>query len=237
MSTFPELTCHSVEDLHIEHPRIAALHHQPGRYGHLWARGNSLIGKGTNATHLQSRSPKNGKKLRSRNVHWIWNNEPQPCDFSGRKRFINMACWIERTYCTWVENLDFMNDPEASTNKKNDDRHQRSISRDAAIILPTPCRTGRKDGWTRNRSETQRTNREKNGEICRWVPACPTYFIGRPYKCTGCPSRHHYRAERMGRHESDILTSTSLLSWKWPEEGILTRAEAKRTDVMFSLSK
>lgn len=36
VSTFPELTCHSVEDLHVlKYPRIAALHHQPGRYRHL----------------------------------------------------------------------------------------------------------------------------------------------------------------------------------------------------------
>lgn len=61
-----------------------------------------------------------------------------------------------------------MNDPEATD--KQEELTAMSISCDAAIILPNAMPNWPKDGWTRNRSETQRGT-EKIAEICRWVPA------------------------------------------------------------------
>ena len=57
---------------------------------------------------------------------------------------------------------------------------------------------------------------------------CPPYLLGGHTNVLVCPSRHHYRAERMGRmNPGHFDQHLAPFYEKDLEEGILTRAEAK----------
>ncbi|EKC48084.1 formate C-acetyltransferase, partial [human gut metagenome] len=71
VSTFPELTCHSVEDLHVLNTRkLQRYTISQEDIDTYEARGNSLLERAhPTRTHLQSRSQRMERSLRSRNVH------------------------------------------------------------------------------------------------------------------------------------------------------------------------
>ena len=150
VSTFPELTCHSVEDLHVLNTR------ELQRY---------TISQEDIDTYEREVIPYwKGRTQRER----IFNHVPKE--------------WKEAYEAGMF--TEFME------------------QRAPGHFCRTPCRTGRKDGWTRNRPETQRGTEKNSGNLPMGSCTCPPYLLGGHTNVLVCPSRHHYRAERMGRHES-----------------------------------
>ena len=94
-----------------------------------------------------------------------------------------------------------MNDPEATD--KQEELTAMSISCDAAIIFAERHAELAEKMAGQETDPKRKEELKKIAEICRWVPAhAPPYLLGGHTNVLVCPSRHHYRAERMGRHES-----------------------------------
>ena len=100
-----------------------------------------------------------------------------------------------------LRNLDFMNDPEATD--KQEELTAMSISCDAAIIFAERHAELAEKMAGRETDPKRKKGTEKNsGNLPMGSCTCPTYLLGGHTDVLVCPSRHHYRAERMGRHES-----------------------------------
>lgn len=95
VSTFPELTCHSVEDLHVLNTRELQRYTISQEDIDTYEREVIPYWKGApNANASSITFPKNGKKLTKQECSLnLWNNEP-PVILPWTEKFINMACWI-----------------------------------------------------------------------------------------------------------------------------------------------
>ena len=229
VSTFPELTCHSVEDLHVLNTRELQRYTISQEDIDTYEREVIPYWKGrTQRERIFNHVPKEWKEAYEVGMftEFMEQRAPGHTSLDGKVYQHGMLDLKERI-AHELKNLDFMNDPEATD--KQEELTAMSISCDAAIIFAERHAELAEKMAGQETDPKRKEELKKIAEICRWVPAhAPrTYWeaiqmywfvhLGTITELNGWDAMNpgHFDQHLAPFYEKDL------------EEGILTRAEAK----------
>ena len=229
VSTFPELTCHSVEDLHVLNTRELQRYTISQEDIDTYEREVIPYWKGrTQRERIFNHVPKEWKEAYEAGMftEFMEQRAPGHTSLDGKVYQYGMLDLKERI-AHELRNLDFMNDPEATD--KQEELTAMSISCDAAIIFAERHAELAEKMAGQETDPKRKEELKKIAEICRWVPAhAPrTYWeaiqmywfvhLGTITELNGWDAMNpgHFDQHLAPFYEKDL------------EEGILTRAEAK----------
>lgn len=229
VSTFPELTCHSVEDLHVLNTRELQRYTISQKDIDTYEREVIPYWKGrTQRERIFNHVPKEWKEAYEVGMftEFMEQRAPGHTSLDGKVYQHGMLDLKERI-AHELKNLDFMNDPEATN--KQEELTAMSISCDAAIIFAERHAELAEKMAGQETDPKRKEELKKIAEICRWVPAhAPrTYWeaiqmywfvhLGTITELNGWDAMNpgHFDQHLASFYEKDL------------EEGILTRAEAK----------
>ena len=229
VSTFPELTCHSVEDLHVLNTRELQRYTISQEDIDTYEREVIPYWKGrTQRERIFNHVPKEWKEAYEAGMftEFMEQRAPGHTSLDGKVYQYGMLDLKERI-AHELRNLDFMNDPEATD--KQEELTAMSISCDAAIIFAERHAELAEKMAGRETDPKRKKELKKIAEICRWVPAhAPrTYWeaiqmywfvhLGTITELNGWDAMNpgHFDQHLTPFYENDL------------KEGILTRAEAK----------
>lgn len=171
VSTFPELTCHSVEDLHVLNTRELQRYTICREDIDTYAREVIPYWKGrTQRERIFSHVPQEWKEAYELGMftEFMEQRAPGHTSMDGKVYKYGMLDLKERI-ARELENLDFMNDPEATD--KQEELTAMSISCDAAIVF-AERHAELAENMAKEEADPQRKEElNKIAEICRWVPA------------------------------------------------------------------
>lgn len=229
VSTFPELTCHSVEDLHVLNTRNLQRYTISQEDIDTYEREVIPYWKGrTQRERIFSHVPAEWKEAYETGMftEFMEQRAPGHTSLDGKVYKYGMLDLKERI-ARELEQLDFMNDPEATD--KQEELTAMSISCDAAIVFAERHAELSAQMAAEETDPKRRKELEKIAEICRWVPAhAPrTYWeaiqmywfvhLGTITELNGWDAMNpgHFDQHLAPFYEKDIA------------EGILTRRQAK----------
>lgn len=171
VSTFPELTCHSVEDLHVLNTRELQRYTICREDIDTYAREVIPYWKGrTQRERIFSHVPQEWKEAYELGMftEFMEQRAPGHTSMDGKVYKYGMLDLKERI-ARELENLDFMNDPEATD--KQEELTAMSISCDAAIVFAERHAELAEKMATEEADPQRKEELNKIAEICRWVPA------------------------------------------------------------------
>lgn len=171
VSTFPELTCHSVEDLHVLNTRELQRYTISREDIDIYAREVIPYWKGrTQRERIFSHVPQEWKEAYELGMftEFMEQRAPGHTSMDGKVYKYGMLDLQERI-ARELENLDFMNDPEATD--KQEELAAMSISCDAAILFAERHAELAEKMATEEADPQRKEELNKIAEICRWVPA------------------------------------------------------------------
>lgn len=171
VSTFPELTCHSVEDLHVLNTRELQRYTISQEDIDTYAREVIPYWEGrTQRERIFSHVPQEWKEAYELGMftEFMEQRAPGHTSMDGKVYKYGMLDLKERI-AHEVENLDFMNDPEATD--KQEELTAMSISCDAAIVFAERHAQLAEEMATKETDPQRQKELNKIAEICRWVPA------------------------------------------------------------------
>ncbi len=169
--TFPELTCHSVEDLHVLNTRELQRYTISEEDIQIYAREVIPYWKGrTQRERIFDHVPEKWKNAYEVGIftEFMEQRAPGHTSLDGKVYQFGMLDLKKRIACE-LENLDFMNDPEATD--KQEELTAMSISCDAAILF-AERHADLADEMSLTEKDPKRVAElRKIAEVCRWVPA------------------------------------------------------------------
>ena len=171
VSTFPELTCHSVEDLHVLNTRELQRYTISQEDIDTYEREVIPYWKGrTQRERIFNHVPKEWKEAYEAGMftEFMEQRAPGHTSLDGKVYQYGMLDLKERI-AHELRNLDFMNDPEATD--KQEELTAMSISCDAAIIFAERHAELAEKMAGRETDPKRKKELKKIAEICRWVPA------------------------------------------------------------------
>lgn len=169
--TFPELTCHSVEDLHVLNSRELQRYTISQEDIDIYAQEVIPYWKGrTQRERIFNHVPDNWKNAYEVGIftEFMEQRAPGHTSLDGKVYQYGMLDLKERI-ANELENLDFMNDPEATD--KQEELKAMSISCDAAILF-AERHADLADEMSLTEKDPKRVAElRKIADVCRWVPA------------------------------------------------------------------
>lgn len=171
VSTFPELTCHSVEDLHVLNTRELQRYTISQEDIDTYAREVIPYWKGrTQRERIFNHVPKEWKEAYEVGMFTEFMEQRAPGHTAldakvYRYGLLDLKERIQKN----IESLDFMNDPEATD--KQEELQGMAISCDAAILFANR-HADLADEMSMTEKDPKRTAELRRiAEVCRWVPA------------------------------------------------------------------
>ena len=171
VSTFPELTCHSVEDLEVLRTRDLQRYHISQEDIDTYAREVMPYWQGrTQRERIFSHVPKEWEEAYGAGMftEFMEQRAPGHTVMDG-KIYQTGLLDLKARIANEIENLDFMNDPEATD--KQEELMGMSISCDAAIIFAERHADLAEKMAAEESDATRNKELLKIAEICRWVTA------------------------------------------------------------------
>lgn len=171
VSTFPELTCHSVDDLQVLNTRELQRYTISQEDIDTYEREVIPYWKGrTQRERIFSHVPQEWKEAYELGMftEFMEQRAPGHTSMDGKVYQYGMLDLKERI-AHELEKLDFMNDPEATD--KQEELTAMSISCDAAIVFAERHAELAEQMATEETDSQRREELKKIAEICRWVPA------------------------------------------------------------------
>ncbi len=169
--TFPELTCHSVEDLHVLNTRELQPYKISDEDIATYEREVIPYWEGrTVRERIFSHVPDTWKKPYLAGVFTEFMEQRAPGHTTLDKKvyqygLLDLKAQIEEE----IKNLDFLNDPEATD--KQDELRAMSISCDAGIVFAERHADLAEKMAAEETNEQRKAELLKIAEVCRWVPA------------------------------------------------------------------
>ena len=199
--TFPELTCHSVEDLHILNTRELQRYTISQEDIDTYEREVIPYWKGrTQRERIFSHVPKEWKEAYEVGMftEFMEQRAPGHTALDGKVYQYGLLDLKKRIEGE-LSALDFMNDPEATD--KQEELTAMSISCDAAILLAERHADLADEMSLRERSPPcRRAEEDRRGMPPGSRPRSP-YLLGSDPDVLVCPSRYDHGAEWLGCHE------------------------------------
>lgn len=169
--TFPELTCHSVEDLHILNTRELQSYTISREDIDTYAREVIPYWKGrTQRERIFNHVPRNWKEAYEAGIFTEFMEQRAPGHTSlDAKVYQYGLSDLKEKIAKELRNLDFLNDPEATD--KQEELTGMSISCDAAILFAERHAELAEEMALTEKDPLRAAELRKIAEICRWVPA------------------------------------------------------------------
>lgn len=169
--TFPELTCHSVEDLHILNTRELQRYTIPAEDIDTYAREVIPYWKGrTQRERIFNHVPQPWKEAYEIGIftEFMEQRAPGHTSMDGKVYQYGLLDLKERIANELTE-LDFLNDPEATD--KQEELTAMSISCDAAILFAERHADLAEEMASTEKDPRRADELRKIASVCRWVPA------------------------------------------------------------------
>lgn len=169
--TFPELTCHSVEDLHVLNTRELQRYTICQEDIDIYEKEVIPYWEGrTQRERIFSHVPQEWKKAYEVGVftEFMEQRAPGHTALDGKLYQYGLLDLKERI-AKELQGLDFMHDPEATD--KQEELTAMSISCDAAILFAERHADLADEMSVREKNPRRATELRKIAEVCRWVPA------------------------------------------------------------------
>lgn len=169
--TFPELTCHSVEDLHILNTRKLQRYTISEEDIDTYAREVIPYWKGrTQRERIFNHVPEDWKKAYETGMFTEFMEQRAPGHTSLDSKVYRYGLLdLKEKIALQLERLDFMNDPEATD--KQEELTAMTISCDAAILFAERHADLAEEMSLIEKDLKRAAELRKIAEICRWVPA------------------------------------------------------------------
>ena len=171
VSTFPELTCHSVEDLHVLNTRELQRYTISQEDIDTYAREVIPYWKGrTQRERIFNHVPKEWKEAYEVGMFTEFMEQRAPGHTAldakvYRYGLLDLKERIQKN----IESLDFMNDPEATD--KQEELQGMAISCDAAILFANRHADLADEMSMTEKDPKRAAELRRIAEVCRWVPA------------------------------------------------------------------
>ena len=171
VSTFPELTCHSVEDLHILNTRELQRYTISQEDIDTYEREVIPYWKGrTQRERIFNHVPKEWKEAYEAGMftEFMEQRAPGHTALDGKVYRYGLSDLKDRIQ-KHIESLDFMNDPEATD--KQEELQAMAISCDAAILFANRHADLADEMSMTEKDPKRAAELRRIAEVCRWVPA------------------------------------------------------------------
>ena len=169
--TFPELTCHSVEDLHILNTRELQRYTISQEDIDTYEREVIPYWKGrTQRERIFNHVPKEWKEAYEAGMftEFMEQRAPSHTALDGKVYRYGLSDLKDRIQ-KHIESLDFMNDPEATD--KQEELQAMAISCDAAILFANRHADLADEMSMTEKDPKRAAELRRIAEVCRWVPA------------------------------------------------------------------
>ena len=169
--TFPELTCHSVEDFHVLNTRDQQRYHVDERDIEIYENEVIPYWKGrTMRERIFAHVPDEWRRAYESGLftEFMEQRAPGHTVLDGkiyRKGMLDFKQEIQVS----LDSLDYLNDPEATD--KAEELKAMDISCDAAIVFANRHAALAEDMAGKEKNPTRKEELLKIAEVCRWVPA------------------------------------------------------------------
>ncbi len=169
--TFPELTCHSVEDLHVLNTRELQRYTISQEDIDTYAREVIPFWKGrTQRERIFNHVPKEWKEAYEVGMFTEFMEQRAPGHTALDNKVYKYGLLdLKEKIQNELNNLDFMNDPEATD--KQEELQAMSISCDAAILFAQRHADLADEMSLTEKDPKRQAELKRIAEICRWVPA------------------------------------------------------------------